>query len=108
MEEKRGNKRYKTHAKVKIEGIGETDIQLNDISITGCRVLCPVCKEIELNKKYKMEIIPEAQAGTGRFELIAESRWIHTENLTSNIGFSIVESPKGKQFQHYVDYLSWR
>jgi hypothetical protein len=37
-----------------------------------------------------------------------ESKWIHAAGYSCEIGFSILESPKGRSFQHYVDYLSWR
>ena len=106
MEEKRGARRYQTHAEVRIEGIDKKDIQLKDISVTGCQVICPNCEEIVLNKKYKIEIIPENKAKIGLFDLVVESKWIHANGNNIGIGFSIVESPKGKQFQRYVDYLS--
>jgi hypothetical protein len=104
INEKRGNQRYQTFVKVKIEGINKGDIQLKDISVTGCRVACTGCEELILNKKYKIEIIPERESEIGLFDLIAEVKWTHN----GEIGFIIVESPKGKQFQCYVDYLSWR
>ncbi|MDR0498038.1 MAG: PilZ domain-containing protein [Treponema sp.] len=108
MGEKRNSPRYQTTAKVKIEGIDKGDINLMDISITGCRVVCSDYEEIELNKQYKIEVIPESAAKVGLFDFFAESKWIRTDIYSSEIGFIIVESPKGKQFQRYVDYLSWR
>jgi hypothetical protein len=57
---------------------------------------------------YKLEIIPESAAGIGVFELSVESKWIRSGGYSCEIGFSILESPKGKLFQRYVDYLSWR
>ena len=108
MEEKRGNQRFQTQAKVKLEGVDETDIRLKDISVTGCQLLCSGSSEIALNKKYKMEIIPESEANIGLFTLLTESKWIRTGDYVSDVGFFIIESPKGKQFQHYVDYLTWR
>ena len=108
MDEKRGDQRYETQAKVKIDGIENTDIQLKDISVAGCQVLCPGGAEIVLDKKYKMQITPETEAEIGLFDLVVESKWVRTGDYFSEIGFFIIESPKGKQFQHYVDYLSWR
>jgi hypothetical protein len=40
--------------------------------------------------------------------MTAEARWIRVNVNTSEAGFMIIDSPKGKQFQNYVDYLSWR
>jgi hypothetical protein len=42
------------------------------------------------------------------FDLLVEAKWIHAGDHAHEMGFSIVESPKGKSFQRYADYLSWR
>ena len=108
MTEQRKHTRYETLAKVKIEGIIEEEPLLKDINITGCRVACSNSAEIELNKQLKLEILPESAAKIGPFDFLAESKWIRTSSRSYEIGFLILESPKGKQFQRYVDYLSWR
>jgi hypothetical protein len=55
-----------------------------------------------------MNILPEENSGIGSFELVVECKWIHTADYSCDIGFVIIKSPKGKTFQRYVDYLSWR
>jgi hypothetical protein len=106
--ERRKDVRYQTIAKAKIEGMNEGETLLKDISITGCNVECTAYADIEPNTRYKLEIIPENAARIGIFDLTVESRWIRAGGYSCEIGFSIVESPKGKQFERYVDYLSWR
>ena len=108
MIEMRKNARYQSLAGAKIEGVSEGDTLLKDISVTGCKVECTTYVEIKLNMQYKMEVIPESAAKIGGFDLLVESRWIHSAGYSSEIGFAIIESPKKKLFQRYVDYLSWR
>jgi hypothetical protein len=55
-----------------------------------------------------VEILPEAAAEIGSFEIVTESRWIRTGGYSCEVGLRIVASPKGKLFQRYVDYLTWR
>ena len=108
MIEQRKHSRYKTIAKAKIEGISEGETLLKDISITGCLVECTSYSDITNGKQYTLKIIPEPAAKIGAFEFLVEVKWLRTENYSCNIGFIIVRSPKGKLFQRYVDYLSWR
>ena len=108
MSDQRRNIRYQTLAKAEIEGASEGEILLKDLSVIGCRVECTTQTKIELNLQYKLEVIPESASKIGTFDLLVEAKWIRTANYACEIGFSIVESPKGKMFQRYVDYLSWR
>ena len=110
MIEKRKHTRYQALAKVLIKGKGISDeeVLLKDISITGCRIELPANLTIEPNTHYKLKIIPESEAEIESFLLDVEPRWLGAEHSSSEIGFSITKSPKGKQFQRYVDYLSWR
>jgi len=108
MVELRKHNRFKTLATAKIKGISEGDTLLQDISITGCLVECTSYAGITVGKEYEMQIIPETASEIGTFELSADVKWMRTENYSCNIGFAIVRSPKGKLFQRYVDYLSWR
>jgi hypothetical protein len=64
--------------------------------------------DIKPNTQYRIEVSPETAADIGEFELVAESKWMRTSGYSCEIGFSILESPKGRTFQRYVDYLSWR
>jgi hypothetical protein len=57
--------------------------------------------------RYAITILPEAAAHIGGFELTVVLRWIHPGMDACELGFFIEESPKGKQFQRYVDYLSY-
>ena len=108
MMEMRKNVRYRSVAKARINEVTEGETLLKDISITGCRVECTSYAEIGLHSQYKIEIIPEDPAKIGAFEILAEASWIRTEGYSGEIGFFIVESPKRRQFERYVDYLAWR
>jgi hypothetical protein len=108
MDEKRKALRYPTLAQAQIEGISGGETLLKDLSIIGCCVESTAYMEIKLNTQYKIEVVPEAASGIGKFELLAESKWLHTSGYSCEIGFAILESPKGRAFQRYVDYLSWR
>ena len=108
MEEQRKNTRYQTFAKAHIDGIAHEDAVLKDISVTGCRIELSSFVQITPNKQYKLKIIPEDESKIDPFFLFAEAKWIGTEIDSYEFGFNIIKSPKGKQFQRYVDYLSWR
>ncbi|MDR0587261.1 MAG: PilZ domain-containing protein [Treponema sp.] len=106
--DKRKNRRYPSVAKAQSSGVFSGDALLKDLSITGCCIECTMCPEISAGEKYKMSIFPEENSGIGSFELVVECKWIHTADYSCEIGFDIVQSPRGKTFQRYVDYLSWR
>jgi hypothetical protein len=108
MQSERKSIRYAAHGAARIEGAFEGEALLKNISITGCCIECTMHVDIKPNVEYTIEIIPENIANIGRFELIAECRWVRVEGYSRNIGFVITTSPKGKPFQRYVDYLSWR
>jgi hypothetical protein len=108
MSENRKNLRYQTLARARIEGAVEEEILLKDISITGCCVECTMYIDIKPNTQYKVDIFPETASNIGDFELLVESKWIRTGDYSCEIGFAVLESPKGRSFQRYVDYLSWR
>ena len=108
MGESRKNLRYRTLAHARIEGISGGETLLKDLSITGCCVESTTYVEIKVNTRYKIEIMPEAASNIGDFELLVESKWFRTVGYSCEIGFAILESPKGRLFQRYVDYLSWR
>jgi hypothetical protein len=107
-QENRKNTRYRTLAQVRIPGVLEGESLLKDLSITGCCVECTVFVDIKPNVHYQLEIEPESAANIGNFQLVVESKWIRSGNYSSEIGFNIVASPKGKLFQRYVDYLEYR
>jgi hypothetical protein len=108
MIEKRKNSRFLTTAKVVIKEFGNREFQLKDLSITGCRLEYPIDTEISLDKQFTIKIIPETEANIRPFSISIESRWVRVSSNSYEAGFMITDSPKGKQFQNYVDYLSWR
>ena len=108
MTEQRKTVRYSTLAKVIVEGVNEGETLLKDISVIGCRVECATLADIKLSTRYKLDIVPEATAKIDDFELLVEPKWTKASASSYEIGFVILESPKGEQFQRYVDYLSWR
>jgi hypothetical protein len=106
--ESRKNIRYRTLAKVRIHGILGEESLLKDLSVTGCCVECTSLADIQPNSQYKLEIIPEKAAKIGKFELEVEVKWLRSGADSGEVGFAITASPRGKLFQRYVDYLSWR
>ena len=108
MLENRQNPRYQASAHARIPGVLEGEVVLKDLSITGCCVECTVITDIQSNVQYEIEIEPEKASKIGKFELIVERKWIHGGDYSSEIGFFITASPKGRHFQRYVDYLAYR
>ncbi|MDR1302045.1 MAG: PilZ domain-containing protein [Treponema sp.] len=109
MEERRKDIRYRTLGRARIPEVFDGDMVLKDLSITGCRIQCtkPI-EAIQLHTPYTIQIIPESEVKTDMFEVLAESRWIRSREDSYEAAFMILESPKGKQFECYVDYLVWR
>ena len=108
VSDNRKNKRFHSIAKAHIDGVDYGEILLKDLSITGCCLESTVYPDIKPGTRHKIEIIPENSANIQKFELTAESVWILSRGYSTEFGFFILESPKGKLFQRYVDYLTWR
>jgi hypothetical protein len=108
MLENRKNNRFRTLARAKIPGILGDESLLKDLSVTGCCVECTSIIDVQPNTQYKLEIVPEGASGIGSFELSVETKWIRSGGYSSEVGFGIIASPKGKTFQRYGDYLTWR
>jgi hypothetical protein len=108
MFNERKSVRYPAQARARIPAAFIGEAFLRDISITGCCIECTINIDIKINASYKIEILPEASAEIGCFEVTAESRWIRTGGYSCEVGFRILASPKGRLFQRYVDYLGWR
>ena len=108
MVENRKNIRYESFAKIIVEGISEEGIVLKDISVTGCRVKASTYIEIKPHNQYELTIVPEESSEIDSFDLAVEAKWVGVEVDSFEFGFNIVRSPAGKQFENYVDYLSWR
>jgi hypothetical protein len=106
--EKRKNRRYPSIARVLIPEAFSGEALLRDLSITGCRIECTMHVDVKEKTDYKIAIHPEDSAGIGSFDLMVECKWLRPGGYAYEIGFDIKESPKGKNFQNYVDYLSWR
>lgn len=106
--ENRKNRRYPSIARARMPGSFTGDALLKDLSITGCCIECTMHPEISSGKQYKIIIFPEENSGIRKFELVVECKWIRTVDYARSIGFDIVKSPRGKAFESYVDYISWR
>jgi hypothetical protein len=106
--EKRSQIRYTTQSHARIAAVFDGEILLKDISVTGCGVESTTFIDLKPDCRYKMEIVPEKAANIGPFEIVVELQWTRKSGYSFEAGFSITESPKGKHFQRYVDYLSWR
>jgi hypothetical protein len=106
--ENRRHTRYRSFARVRFPGQLGGENLLKDISVTGCRVECTSLMNLKPDIQYTLEMIPEAAAKIGAFNLEVKPIWIRSGDYSSDVGFIIVASPKGKLFQRYVDYLAWR
>jgi hypothetical protein len=106
--ENRRHIRYRAFARVRFPDHAGEESLLKDISITGCCVECTSLMNLKPDTPYTLEMIPESAAKIGKFSLEVKSIWIRPGDYSSDVGFSIVASPKGKLFQRYVDYLAWR
>ena len=95
-------------SQVRIPGVLEGENLLKDISITGCCVECTVAPDIQAGIKYQLEVEPESASRIGNFRLQVESLWMRNDGYSTEAGFFIIASPKGRQFQNYVDYLAYR
>jgi hypothetical protein len=106
MQERRKDMHYPTN-RARIPEIFKGDLFLKYLNITGCRIECSSPINIRLNAQYRMQVIPESAVKAGKFELVVESRWIRSREHVCEAAFMIVDFPKGKQFESYVDYLTW-
>jgi hypothetical protein len=104
----RSHVRYRTFARVKFQGqVGKENL-LKNISVLGCCVECTSLADMRIDSQYVLEVIPETASGIGYFDLEVKAVWIQATGYSGDVGFTITASPKGKLFQRYVDYLSWR
>ena len=108
LSDNRKNKRYQSIAKALIDGADYGEILLKDLSITGCCLESTIQVDVKPGVPHKIEIHPEKAANIGKFELKVTLIWIRSGSYSTELGFNILESPKGKLFQRYVDYLAWR
>jgi len=108
MLENRKNPRYQSLAHVQIPGVTGGENILKDIGVAGCCVECTGEADLQKNARYQIEILPEKASNIDGFELTVERKWIQVGDYVTEVGFFILASPKGKQFQHYVDYLAYR
>ena len=106
--ENRKHRRYPSTAKAQIPAAFTGEALLIDISITGCRIECTMQTDIRENSEYSITVYPEEAAGIGSFDVEAECKWTRSHGYSCNIGFFIKKSPEKKDFERYVDYLSWR
>jgi len=107
MQERRKDLRSHSIGRAYVDCIPEGDIFLKNLSITGCCLECASNAEnIQLNEVYSITVNPEDEAKISKFFISAKCRWIHKTDSSCEIGFQITISPKGKDFQNYVDYLS--
>ncbi|GHV84742.1 hypothetical protein AGMMS50230_03500 [Spirochaetia bacterium] len=106
--DKRKNRRYPSIARVRIPKAFSGDALLKDISITGCRIECTMQVDVKEESPYTLTLYPEDTSEIGSFDLVTECKWLRPGSYSCDIGFDIKESPRGKNFQKYVDYLSWR
>lgn len=104
----RKNSRFSSQARVRIPEVFKGEAVLKDISITGCGIESAKQIDIEPGARLSMEVICEPVSRIDNFDLQVESKWVRKDASYCQVGFAIIASPTGKQFQNYVDYLSFR
>jgi len=107
MSENRRSPRYRTLAHVEISKVSGGEGLLKNISITGCCVEITGKVQIQPLAQYQLVIKPEKESHIGSFELTVDCKWVRDDGHGTELGFGIIASPKGKQFQFYVDYLAY-
>jgi hypothetical protein len=105
---KRQNNRFPAQARVRIPEAFDGEALLKDISITGCGIESTMLIDIKPGDRFNMKIICESASHIGNFDIQVESKWVKMRDCACEVGFLITASPRGKQFQNYVDYLSFR
>jgi hypothetical protein len=106
--QERKSKRHSSLATAFIQGVFIGGAILKDLSVSGCRIEHTVMLNVEQGKCYTINIKPEQDAKVGEFDLKVKACWVKEGNCACEAGFSIIESPKGKFFQRYVDYLAYK
>jgi hypothetical protein len=101
----RKNQRYPSVAQASIAGAFSGEVLLKDLSVTGCRLESTILIDIQPSKHYVIRVTPEPAAKIAEFDISVEARWVKAGSCGCEMGFLILESPKGKFFQRYVDYL---
>ena len=108
MQERRKDLRSHSIGRAYIDCIPKGDVFLKNLSITGCCLECTSnAEKIKLNEVYSITVDPEHESKINKFYVRAKCRWIHKSDSSCEIGFQIAVSPSGKDFQNYVDYLSY-
>jgi hypothetical protein len=108
MFDKRRSTRYPSLARALINEIFDGEALLKNLSITGCCVEYTMFVDVKPEIPYTLKIIPDTAAKIAPFELQVKSLWVRSGGYACEIGFTITVSPKGRDFQRYVDYLAWR
>jgi hypothetical protein len=102
----RKSERHPSRAAAKVLGCMVGNGLLKDIDILGCCIESTMQVDIQPGADYEIEVIPEKETGIGRFGLDVQARWVRHDEYACDMGFLLTASPKGREFQRYVDYLS--
>jgi hypothetical protein len=109
MLENRKSARFNAKGWARVEGVQKVEISEKNISVTGCCLESAVSPEkFKINENYKLSIKPERASRAGAFDIEVKCMWVRKESSFCEFGFHIIASPSGKQFQNYVNYLSYR
>lgn len=84
--------RYVSRARAYIKDILDEDSVLKNIGLRGCCIASKKQADIKIHELYVIHILPEHN-GFAKFELMVESRWLHSKGDSCEIGFSIISSP---------------
>ena len=84
----------------------ETEASLRDMSEHGLSIKSEDYIDIVPNSPYIIAIIPEKETNIERFQMEIESRWVKTNKVKIESGFSVIVPFNEKEFKDYLQYLA--
>jgi hypothetical protein len=106
--EKRANERFPDESMVELGGCLDKKGRLVDLSVAGLRVKFKGKQGLDGEREYAIRVQPAKAPDLRPFSLIVKLAWCDQDGEHTVAGFRIVASPSGDEFQHYIDFISYR
>lgn len=106
--EKRKHQRFPDESTVELGGSMDMCGKLVDLSVTGVRVKFDSKQKLGDDREYALRILPGKAPDLRPFSLIVKLVWSDARGHATEAGFCIVSSPAREEFQHYLDFISYR
>jgi hypothetical protein len=108
VENRRKHQRFPDDSTVELGGSLDQRGKLVDLSVTGVRVVFDAKQKLKGEKEYALKIRPGKAPDLRPFSLIVKLVWSDTRDHCTEAGFAVVSSPTGDEFQHYLDFISYK